>query len=184
MENRALMTSRSGDELEDAATDCVSEVSLRIEGNKKPHSKNAQGAEEGARLDSKTTEASFLTQSGSQSARKTTNNHYSADSSLLQLTASQSVDLIKRSEQMRDNSESKAHSTKSSANLSAEKAASSSNYPVDTSKQQTASSCKKGAKNASNQMRKKSITSSNSRGNKNHQANSGRRGSSRDSSDD
>ena len=111
--------SRSDEQLE-VAVDRVSEVSLRSAGNKK-HNNAHGGAEEGATLDTKTTtydEAGCLTQSGSQSARKTGNNHYSAGANLFQLTASQSVDLIKPSEQMRDKLDSKAHSTKSSANLS------------------------------------------------------------------
>lgn len=94
-----MMMSRSDELLEDTA-DRVSEVSLRSAGNKKHHS-IVHGAEEAATLDTKTTtydESGGLTQSGSQSARKVTNNHYSAGANLFQLTASQSVDLIKPSE--------------------------------------------------------------------------------------
>ena len=69
-------------------------------------------------MDTKTEtyEAGQLTQSGSQSARK---EHHHSGANLFQLTASQSVDLIKPSEQMRDESDSKAYSTKSSTALSA-----------------------------------------------------------------
>lgn len=82
---------------------------------------------------------------------------------------------------MRDTSDSKAHSTKSSANLSAAQAATSGNHPVYASKQPIGG--KKGAKESSNQRRKKSNTSSNSQG-KNDVSNGSRRGSSRDSTDD
>ena len=100
------------------AEDMVTEVSLRsIDGGRKAFAGNDTLGEAATTLDTKTTtnEAGQFTISGSQSARKEHNNMGGAN--LLQLTASQSVDLIKPSEQMRDELESKAFSTKSSTEL-------------------------------------------------------------------
>jgi len=127
----------------------ISSLQSSLGAGEKKQNSNTNGEE--ATLDTKTMttyEAGCLTQSGSQSARKETNIHYSGGANLFQLTASQSVDLIKPSEQMRDTtSDSKAYSTKSYTALSGAKP--------------TGGSGKKGAKEtSSNQRRKKSNSKS------------------------